>query len=444
MYFALTLVFTLLGVIAFLMARRKAEAMLSRSPFHDALWTFFCTALPAFSLLCLWSIIKALAIELLVPADIADPRSIEQAASDNPSSAFAMMEPFQGWPFQGWSQIGQILIMALSAFIGFRWAWQQIGSSSRAREHLSSLLHYSLFASSCLTVLVTIGIFFSLFIEATHFFMLVPVDDFLFGLVWSPQVSLRPDQIGASGAFGAVPVFLGTLLITAIAMIVAMPLGLLAAIYTAEYASARQRNIIKPAMEILAGIPTVVYGVIAALAVAPALRNLGNELGLDIASESALAAGVVMGFMILPFVSSLSDDALKAVPQSLREGALALGSTQAECIARIVLPTALPGILGGLLLAISRALGETMIVVMAAGLAARLPEGFLETLTMPFQAHSTVTVQIVSLLTGDSAFDSPKTLAAFALGLSLFILTFSMNFLASMIIGRYRRRYASV
>jgi phosphate transport system permease protein len=256
----------------------------------------------------------------------------------------------------------------------------------------------------------------------------------LFGLQWSPQTAIRPDQVGSSGAFGAVPVFAGTLLITLIALGVAVPIGLLAAIYLSDYAEARTRALVKPALEVLAGIPTVVYGFFAALTVAPAVRGFGERLGLDVASESALAAGSVMGVMIIPFVSSLSDDVIKAVPQSLREASLALGATPSETIRRVVVPAALPGIVGAVLLAVSRAVGETMIVVMAAGLAANLTAN-------PLEAVTTVTVQIVTLLVGDQEFDSAKTLAAFALGLALFLVTLALNAIALDVVRRYREQY---
>jgi phosphate transport system permease protein len=240
--------------------------------------------------------------------------------------------------------------------------------------------------------------------------------------------------VGSSGAFGAIPVFLGTALISAIAMMVSVPIGLMSAIYLSEYAHKKFRAVAKPLMEILAGIPTVVYGFFAALIVAPIIRNTGSIVGLDVSSESALAAGLVMGIMIIPFVSSLSDDVINAVPQSLRDGAYGLGATQSETIKQVLLPAALPGIVGGILLAVSRAIGETMIVVMAAGLAANLTLNPLETVT-------TVTVQIVTLLVGDQEFDSPKTLAAFALGLLLFIVTLVLNIIALHVVRKYREQY---
>jgi phosphate transport system permease protein len=291
-----------------------------------------------------------------------------------------------------------------------------------------------LLAASSIAVLTTVGIVLSVLFEAIRFFNEVPVTEFLFGLNWSPQTAIRADQVGSSGSFGAVPLFAGTLLITAIAMIVAVPVGLMTAIYLAEYSTHRVRAVAKPVLEILAGIPTVVYGFFAALTMAPAVRRAGEALGLEVASESALAAGLVMGIMIIPLVSSLSDDAINSVPRAMRDGALALGSTRSETMIKVILPAALPGIVGGILLAVSRAIGETMIVAMAAGLAANLTAN-------PFEAVTTVTVQIVTLLVGDQEFDSAKTLAAFALGLFLFVVTLGLNLIGLQFVRKYREQY---
>jgi phosphate transport system permease protein len=313
-------------------------------------------------------------------------------------------------------------------------AVRRIRPELRARHHVERVFTLLLGSSSLVAILTTVGIVLSVLFEAVRFFQAVPFFDFLFGLEWSPQTAMRADQVGASGSFGAVPLFAGTFLISAIAIGVGAPLGLFAAIYLAEYATPRQRAIAKPMLEILAGIPTVVYGFFAALTVAPAVRALGARLGFEVASESALAAGVVMGIMLIPFVSSLSDDVIAAVPQALRDGSYAVGATRSETIRKVVLPAALPGIVGALLLAISRAIGETMIVVMAAGLGARLTAN-------PFEAVTTVTVQIVTLLVGDQEFDSPKTLAAFALGLVLFAMTLTLNVIAITVVRKYREQY---
>ncbi|MCB1909822.1 MAG: phosphate ABC transporter permease subunit PstC [Rhodocyclaceae bacterium] len=313
-------------------------------------------------------------------------------------------------------------------------AYGRIRPEHRSRNAVERIVMGLLIACSTIAILTTVGIVLSVLFESIRFFQAVPVTEFLFGLDWSPQIAIRADQAGSSGAFGAVPLFAGTMLITLIAMSVAVPIGLMSAIYLAEYASARVRAIAKPLLEVLAGIPTVVYGFFAALTVAPFIRNSGGMLGLDIASESALAAGLVMGVMIIPFVSSLSDDVINAVPQSLRDGAYGMGATPSETIRRVIIPAALPGIVGAVLLAVSRAIGETMIVVMAAGLAAKLTAN-------PFEAVTTVTVQIVTLLVGDQEFDSPKTLAAFALGLLLFFVTLALNVLALYIVRKYREQY---
>ncbi|WP_114285368.1 phosphate ABC transporter permease subunit PstC [Candidatus Halocynthiibacter alkanivorans] len=289
-------------------------------------------------------------------------------------------------------------------------------------------------AAAGVAILVTGGIVLSLVFETIQFFKKVPVADFLFGLNWSPQTAIRADQVGAAGSFGAIPLINGTLLISAIAMAVATPLGLASAVYLSEYAGKAARSWIKPALEVLAGIPTVVYGFFAALTIAPFIRMTGGQFGLEIASESALAAGIAMGLMIVPLISSLSDDVINAVPQSLRDASLGLGATRSETIRRVVLPAALPGMAGALLLAASRAIGETMIVLMAAGMAAKL------TLN-PLDAVTTITVQIVALLTGDQEFDSAKTLSAFALGLLLFIITLVLNIVALGIVKKYQERY---
>jgi len=313
-------------------------------------------------------------------------------------------------------------------------SWRKISAKLRARNRVESTILALLVGASSIAILTTIGIVMSVLFEAIRFFREIPITDFLFGLSWSPQTAIRADQVGSSGSFGAVPLFAGTMLITVIAMLVAVPVGLMTAIYLGEYSSRRVRSIAKPLLEILAGIPTVVYGFFAALTMAPAVRRVGEGLGLEVASESALAAGLVMGIMIIPLVSSLSDDAINSVPSAMRDGALGLGSTRSETMVHVILPAALPGIVGGILLAVSRAIGETMIVAMAAGLAANLTAN-------PFEAVTTVTVQIVTLLVGDQEFDSAKTLAAFALGLVLFVVTLGLNLIGLHVVRKYREQY---
>ncbi|MEM7763311.1 MAG: phosphate ABC transporter permease subunit PstC [Pseudomonadota bacterium] len=304
----------------------------------------------------------------------------------------------------------------------------------RAREAVERYVRRGLFIASSIAVLTTLGIIASVLFESVRFFTEVPVGDFLFGTEWRPQTAIRDDQIGSSGAFGAIPLFAGTVLIATIALAVAAPVGLMTAIYLSEYAHPEFRAVAKPILEILAGIPTVVYGFFAAISVAPAISRLGDVIGANVASESALAAGLVIGIMILPLISSLADDALTAVPAAMKDGSLAMGATRSETIRQVLLPAALPGIVGGFLLAISRAIGETMIVVMAAGLAANLTAN-------PFEAVTTVTVQIVTLLVGDQEFDSAKTLAAFALGLFLFVVTLGLNAIGLRVVRRYREQY---
>ncbi|MFO7529261.1 MAG: phosphate ABC transporter permease subunit PstC [Marinobacter sp.] len=326
------------------------------------------------------------------------------------------------------------ILVLLITVLGAAFAWSRVAPHVNARENVERTLRRIFFVCAAVAVLTTVGIVFSVIFETVRFFGRVPVTEFLFGTSWSPQTALRADQVGSDGAFGMIPLFTGTLLISAIALLVAVPVGLLSAIYLSEYASRRMRATVKPLLEMLAGVPTVVYGFFAALTVAPFIRDLAEMIGLEASSQSALAAGLVMGIMIIPFVSSLSDDVINAVPQNLRDGSLALGATQSETMKNVIFPAALPGIIGGILLAASRAIGETMIVVMAAGLAANLTANPLESVT-------TVTVQIATLLVGDQEFDSAKTLSAFALGMMLFIVTLLLNVIALKIVRKYREQY---
>ena len=330
---------------------------------------------------------------------------------------------------------GIFWLMIIAGIIGFRRVNKRFDPAAPAREQVERIIKMMLAASSGVAVLTTAGIVLALIFETIRFFQQVPFTDFLFGTHWSPQMAIRADQVGSSGAFGALPLFAGTLLIALIAMTVAVPVGLYSAIYLAEYAQPKVRTFAKPALEILAGIPTVVYGFFAALTVAPMIVDICRAVGLSASSESALAAGLVMGVMIIPFVSSLSEDVISAVPQSLRDGSLAMGATKAETIRKVVLPSALPGIVSALLLTFSRAIGETMIVVMAAGLAANMTANPLESVT-------TITAQIVTTLVGDQSFDSPKTLSAFALGLTLFFFTLMLNIVALRVVRKYREQYA--
>jgi phosphate transport system permease protein len=320
------------------------------------------------------------------------------------------------------------------AGLGFFLSRSQLGRDFRARNAVEACVRAFMILASGIAIVTTMGIVLSLLFETLKFFSNYSPIDFLFGTQWSPQVAIRSDQVGQSGAFGAVPLFMGTFLIMIIAMIVAIPVGLGSAIYLSEYASQKSRVFIKPILELLAGIPTVVFGFFALLTVAPIIRALGNMIGLDVSAQSALAAGLVMGIMIIPFISSLSDDVINAVPQALRDGSYAMGATKSETISRVVIPAALPGIVGSVLLAVSKALGETMIVTMAAGQNANLTLNPLDMVT-------TVTVQIVTLLTGDQEYDSPKTHAAFALGFVLFFVTLILNIIALRVVQKYRDKY---
>lgn len=328
-------------------------------------------------------------------------------------------------------------LAVLLAIAGLAWSRSRVKAGFRARNRVEAAFMGFLMVCSAIAILTTIGIVASLLFESLRFFEAINwrLDQFLFGTQWSPQTAIRAEQVGQTGAFGAVPLFAGTFMITIIAILVAGPIGLFAAIYLSEYAGQRTRKIVKPVMEILAGIPTVVYGFFALLTVGPVIRSAAEFVGFESAvTQSALSAGLVMGVMIIPFISSLSDDVINAVPQTLRDGAYAMGATKSETVKQVILPAALPGIVGAFLLAISRAVGETMIVVMAAGQGANLTANPLESVT-------TITVQIVMLLTGDQEFDSAKTLSAFALGLVLFTFTLALNVIALRVVQRYREKY---
>jgi len=426
---------------------RQLHSLPSYYGMHAALWC----ALPPLLILGFWLMFDEPVINSIVmnslPSDLAPtntssynlllnrvaniasgilPREGQTIGLINAADNMAALKVTSRW--------SMTLLLLTLAMAGLTWSWYRISADFRARPAVEKVMQNLLLACACLAIFTTIGIVFSVLFESVQFFRSVPIYDFVFGLEWSPQTAIREDQVGSSGSFGAIPLFVGTLLVSAVAMFIAVPIGLMSAIYLAEYASNGVRTYAKPALEVLAGIPTVVYGFFAALTVAPFLRDLGASFGLSISSESALAAGGVMGIMIIPFISSLADDVITAVPQSMRDGSLAMGATQSETIRKVVIPAALPGIVGGIMLAISRAIGETMIVVMAAGLAANLTANPLDSVT-------TVTVQIVTLLTGDQEFDSPKTLAAFALGLMLFTVTLLLNIFALHIVKKYREQY---
>ncbi len=327
-----------------------------------------------------------------------------------------------------WGRLGVTLAALVVAVAGFVVAFGLTGADFRARNRVEYVVMGLLIAASSVAILTTAGIVFSMLTETFHFFQSYPILDFFFGLTWDPNFRGDSD-------FGLIPLVWGTLYITLIAMLIAVPLGLFSAIYLAEYATPRTRGIVKPLIEVIAGIPTVVFGLFALVTVGPFLRDwIAQPLGWGDSGSSVMTAGLVIGILNIPFVSSLSDDIINAVPQSMRDGSYGLGATKSETIRQVVLPAALPGIMGAVLMAGSRAIGETMIVSLGAGAAARLDMN-------PFQAMTTITVKIVSQLTGDTDFASPETLVAFALGMTLFVITLGLNILALTIVRKYREQY---
>jgi phosphate transport system permease protein len=454
------LVLLLLAAIGFFLGRKRSHAVVAGQggvralhslPNHYGYMAALWALLPALLVLVLWLGLESRIVRGMVVAEL--PASVRELPDSelglyyNQIVGFArggtgpeQLDEAQRAAADHYralvsaSATMKALLVFLVATIGALLALQRITPALRARNHVENIFKWILFSCSFMAVLTTLGIVLSVLFEAIRFFQAIPVLDFLLGLEWSPQMAIRPDQVAASGSFGFVPLLVGTLLISAVAMFIAVPVGLMSAIYLSEYATRRFRAVTKPVLEILAGVPTVVYGFFAALTVAPFIRQVGESLGLNVASESALAAGIVMGIMIIPFVMSLSDDIINAVPDTMREASLGMGATMNETIRKVLLPAALPGIVGGILLAVSRAIGETMIVVMAAGLSAKLTIN-------PLEAVTTITVQIVTLLVGDQEFDNPKTLAAFALGLVLFFVTLLLNVVALYVVRKYREQY---
>ncbi|MFZ5746888.1 MAG: phosphate ABC transporter permease subunit PstC [Pseudomonadota bacterium] len=454
--YVLLFVILVLGLIGWLSARARAAAFSTggRKRLHSlptqhgwyvALWTI----LPALLFMLVWNGISPGLVNQAVMEQPAAAKlstfaferdavltEARRLAANPGSGAFDSLAeelaPAMAKAEARYAWIGAAAVLLL-AFAGGAFAFTRVRAEFHARTRVERSVMALLLVASLIAILTTVGIFFSLLWESLRFFSTVPITDFLFGTHWSPQV-IDANDPGAS--LGAVPLFWGTFFIGAvIAMIVAIPFGLMSAIYLTQYAAPSVRSWMKPILEILAGVPTVVYGYFAALTVAPAVRDLAVSLGYTYASsESALAAGLVMGVMIIPFVSSMADDSIAAVPTAMRDGSLAMGATTSETISRVLLPAALPGVVAGVLLAVSRAIGETMIVVMAASGAANI------TLN-PFESATTVTKQIVDLLTGEAEFDSPKTLAAFALGLTLFAVTLLLNIVALRVVKRYREAY---
>lgn len=433
-------------------ASNSSVAPLQDLPIYYALQAILWCIIPPLLLLIIWLIFDDNFIKYFLLRDLPDifanlsiaesdllfnevVNLLEAGSYRSNNTDATMQKILSSWHYyQNWSLTLRDIAFFVMLLAGLAWGLYLSQPYFRARLAVERAVYYFLMAAAGVAILCTLGIVFSVLWQSLRFFDAVPFFDFIFGLHWNPQIALRDNQVASIGSFGVIPLLVGTLLISAVAMCVAVPFGLMSAIYLAEYAKPSVRTLAKPFMELLAGVPTVVYGFFAALTLAPLLKGLGDDIGLMVSPESALAAGLVMGLMTIPFVASLSDDVIVAVPQSLRESGLGLGATKSEVVRHIVLPAALPGIIGSILLALSRAIGETMIVVMAAGLAAHLTLNPLESVT-------TVTVQIVTLLVGDQEFDNAKTLAAFALGLFLFVITLCLNLLALWIVRRYREQY---
>lgn len=455
----LMLTVLVIGALYFIAGQRVAFAFRSNGagklhslPHYHGVWAAITSVLPALIVLLTFLIGKDLLFQFMardyfpeeiLMGDTVD-RAIALAKISNVVNGinFGEVEPWVQSAGDAWIRweanaiiVANSLVLATS-LVGGLLGYRRINPAFRSRNNVERVLTWVLIGSSLVAIVTTIGIVLSVLFESIRFFKLIPPQDFLFGLEWNPQFegAERAGSGGGTATYGMIPMFVGTFLISAIALTVAVPIGLLSAIYLAEYATPRIRGIVKPLLEILAGVPTVVYGFFAALTVAPVVKSIGESIGLEVASESALAAGLVMGVMIIPFISSLSDDVINAVPQSLRDAAYGLGSTRSEAVRQVVLPAALPGIVAAVILAVSRAVGETMIVVMAAGLAANLSFN-------PLDAVTTVTSQIVTILVGDQEFESAKTLSAFALALMLIITTLALNYFALQIVKKYREQY---
>ena len=426
----------------------RLNALPSYYGYYLAVWC----GLPALIILSLWSLFEPTIIKILILNNFSYVESkdlfYEQTLSffnGNFTGEITNDIKMSAERYTSLNNIAynsKIALLASVLVFSTSYAFKKVKSNNKARDDVELILKGLLFVSSLMAILTTLGIILSLLFESLKFFSTINLFDFIFGTSWSPQrafvrdaSTITPEEyLELKDAFGSVPLFAGTAFIAFIAMCVAVPIGLFSGIYLAEYASTKVRKYSKPIIEILAGIPTVVYGFFAALTVGPFFRSIGESLGLTVSSESALAAGLIMGIMIIPYISSLSDDVINSVPQSLRDGSYAVGATKSETIKKVIIPAALPGIIGSILLAVSRAIGETMIVVMAAGLAANLTIN-------PLESTTTITTQIVMILVGDQEFDSPKTQAAFALGLTLFVATLFLNYIALRVVKKYREKY---
>jgi phosphate transport system permease protein len=456
----LFLFIVLLGFTSYYFGRRKAYAIQSTKTRLTALPKFYgyylaiWCAIPAFIIFSLWAVFEPSIVKFLILSDYSNQgylddelnliyektKSLARGQFTGEITPFIERSAEKYLNFRSIAQNSKIVIVLSIIIASVFYAYNRLSGNSRTREPVEKFLNAVLFTASLAAILTTLGIIFSLIFQTIDFFKVIPLLDFLFGTHWYPakafvrDASEPLDPSMYSDTFGSVPLFAGTFFIAFIAMCVAIPVGLMSGIYMAEYASNKVRQYAKPLIEILAGIPTVVYGFFAALTVGPFLKELGNSMGLEVSAESALAAGGVMGIMIIPFISSLSDDVITSVPQNLRDGSYAMGATKSETIKKVIFPAALPGIVGSVLLGISRAIGETMIVVMASGLAANLTFN-------PLDSTSTITAQIVVILIGDQAFGDPKTQAAFALGMTLFLVTLCLNIFALKVVKKYREKY---
>ncbi|EPF89257.1 phosphate transport system permease protein [Acinetobacter gyllenbergii] len=420
----------------------------SRPGYYGALVALWC-GIPAFLILIIWNLVEPSILQHIIfnniPASVSS--TLDAAGRDVLSSrvqaiasgfgvtdqpaAYEVAAAQQLAKFQTIGSFAKLAVVISAGLAGLVWAKRHVSQQFRARNQVEKTINVALILCSGVAILTTIGIVLSMLREALHFFHFVSPVDFFFGTEWNPGFSTSGN---AEGSYGILPLIWGTLMVSGIALLVAVPIGLLVAIYLAEYASPRLRSWAKPTIEVLAGIPTIVYGVFALMVIGPFFKIVGESVGININATSALTAGFVMGIMIIPFVSSLSDDIITQVPRALRDGSLGLGATKSETIRQVVLPAALPGITGAFLLAVSRAVGETMIVVLAAGNSPLLHAN-------PFEAVSTVTVTIVKQLTGDTDFASPQALVAFALGLTLFVITLGLNIIALYIVRKYREQY---
>ena len=420
----------------------------SRPGYYGSLVALWC-GIPAFLILIIWNLVEPSILQHLilqnVPVNIAS--TLDEAGVDvlvdriqaiasgfgvtDTPAAYEIAAAEQLAKFERIGSFAKFAVVVCAAMLGLVWAKKRISQQFRARNEVEKTINVVLILCSGVAILTTVGIVMSMFSEAMHFFKFVSPIDFFFGTEWNPGFSTSGN---AEGSYGLLPLLWGTLMVSGIALLVAVPLGLMIAIYLAEYASPRFRSWAKPTIEVLAGIPTIVYGVFAIMVIGPVFKMMGNAVGVDVNATSALTAGFAMGIMIIPFVSSLSDDIITQVPRALRDGSLGLGATKSETIRQVVLPAALPGITGAFLLAVSRAVGETMIVVLAAGNSPLLHIN-------PLEAVSTVTVTIVKQLTGDTDFASPQALVAFALGLTLFVITLCLNIVALYIVRKYREQY---